>query len=94
MAVEYARKYLAVGKECYRKIWYKHLEASRWSNLIQLCKLVFSLPFTTRQVEQLKSSRPHAGPASLPFTTRQVEQLKSSRPHAGPAYTLQHSVTF
>ena len=57
-AVEYARKYLAIGRDSYRKIWYKlHTcpDSSKWSNLLQLSKLVFSLPFTTSRVEQIFS---------------------------------------
>ena len=57
-AVEYARKYLAIGKESYRKIWYKLNtcpDSGKWSNLLQLSKLVFSLPFTTSCVEQIFS---------------------------------------
>ena len=57
-AVEYARNYLPIGTESYRKIWYKlHTcpDSSKWSNLLQLCKLVFSLPFTTSRVEQIFS---------------------------------------
>ena len=57
-AVEYARKCLAIGRESYRKMWYKlHTcpDSSKWSNLLQLSKLVFSLPFTTSRVEQIFS---------------------------------------
>ena len=57
-AVEYARKCLAIGRESYRKMWYKlHTcpGSSKWSNLLQLSKLVFSLPFTTSRVEQIFS---------------------------------------
>ena len=57
-AVEYARKYLSIGRESYKKIWYKlHTcpDSSKWSNVLQLSKLVFSLPFTTSRVEQIFS---------------------------------------
>ena len=49
-AIEYARKYLAIGRENYRSIWYKlHTcpDSSKWPNVLQLSKLVFSLPITT-----------------------------------------------
>lgn len=55
-AVEYARQYLAIGTESYRAIWYKlHTSpnAGKWSNLLMLCELIFSLPFTTSRVEQM-----------------------------------------
>ena len=58
MAVDYARMYLAIGRERYKKIWYKlHTcpDSTKWSNLLQLCHLVFSLPFTTSRVEQIFS---------------------------------------
>lgn len=57
-AVDYARKYLAIGTESYRKIWYKlHTcpDSRKWSGLLQLCNLVFSLPLTTSRVEQIFS---------------------------------------
>ena len=57
-AVEYARMFLPIGTETYRKIWYK-LEtcpdSSNWQNVVCLCHLIFSLPFTTSRVEQLFS---------------------------------------
>ena len=56
--VEYARKYLPIGIESYRKIWYKlHTcpDSRRWPNILLLCELVFSLPFSTSRVEQLFS---------------------------------------
>ena len=57
-AVEFARKYLQLSQESYRKIWYKlHtcLNSSRWSNLLMVCELVFSLPFSTSRTEQMFS---------------------------------------
>ena len=54
-AVEYARKYLPIGRDSYRKIWYKLHTCPDWLNLLQLSKLVFSLPFTTSRVEQIFS---------------------------------------
>ena len=57
-AVEYARRYLAIGTESYRNIWYKlHTcpSANKWPNLLLLCELIFSLPFTTSHVEQMFS---------------------------------------
>ena len=57
-AVEYARRYLAIGTESYRRIWYKlHTcpDAHKWPNVLLLCELIFSLPFTTSHVEQMFS---------------------------------------
>ena len=54
--VSYARKYLPIGSENYRKIWYKlHTspDSSRWPNILILCELLFSLPISTSRVEQL-----------------------------------------
>ena len=54
--VSYARKYIPVGSENYRKIWYKlHTSSSRWPNILMLCELLFSLPISTSHVEQLFS---------------------------------------
>ena len=57
-ALEYAREYLAIDIESYRAIWYKlHTSpnAGKWPNLLMLCELIFSLPFTTSCVEQMFS---------------------------------------
>ena len=57
-AVEYTWKYLPLGQESYRKMWYKlHTgpNSSKWSNVLLLCELVFSLPFSTSRVEQMFS---------------------------------------
>ena len=56
--VGYARKYLPIGTETYRKIWYKlhtRPDSRRWPNILLLWELVFSLPFSTSRVEQLFS---------------------------------------
>ena len=48
--VSYARKYLPIGSENYRKIWYKlhtSSDSSRWPNILILCELLFSLPIST-----------------------------------------------
>ena len=58
-AVEYARKYLNLESSKYRKVWYNlHIcpAASSWPNLLLLCQLVFSLPFSNGRVEQIFSS--------------------------------------
>ena len=57
--VEYARKYLSLDREGYRKVWYKlHIspDAVRWPNILLLCELGFSLPFSNGHVERLFSS--------------------------------------
>ena len=56
--VSYARKYLQISSENYRKIWYKlHTspDSSRWPNILILSELLFSLPISTSRVEQLFS---------------------------------------
>ena len=56
--VSYARKYLPISSENYRKIWYKlHTspDSNRWPNILMLCELLFSLPISTSRVEQLFS---------------------------------------
>ena len=55
-AVEYARSYQSTH---YRKVWYNlHIcpGASSWPNLLLLCELVFSLPFSNGSVVQIFSS--------------------------------------
>lgn len=57
--VLYARKYLSIGTECYQKIWYKLYtspDARKWPNLIRLCELLFSLPFSNGHVEKMFSA--------------------------------------
>ena len=54
-AVDYARTYLPIGTESYRRVWYKlHTcpDSSKWPNLLFVCQLTFSLPFSTNRVEQ------------------------------------------
>lgn len=53
--VDYARKYLPLGTLSYKKVWFKlHTcpDSVKWSNVLLLCDLLFSLPFTTSRVEQ------------------------------------------
>ena len=57
--VPYARKYLSIGSEGYQKIWYKLYtapDASKWPNMLSLCELLFSLPFSNAHVERMFSS--------------------------------------
>ena len=56
--VDYARKFLSIQSESYRKIWYKlHIspEARKWPNVLVLAELLFSLPFLNGQVERMFS---------------------------------------
>lgn len=56
--VLYARKYLGIGTECYQKIWYKlHKtpDAVKWPNVLRICELLFSLPFSNGHVERMFS---------------------------------------
>ena len=48
-AVEYARTYLDINRTEYRKVWYKLYscpDARKWPNILSLCELGFSLPFS------------------------------------------------
>ena len=54
--VEYARSYLSIETEAYHKVWYKlHVcpDASRWKDILILCELCFSLPFSNGRVERI-----------------------------------------
>ena len=56
--VSYARSYLPIGTENYRKVWYKLFtspESGKWTNVLILSELVVSLPISTCRVEQLFS---------------------------------------
>lgn len=58
-AIDYARAYLNITKECYRKVWYKlHIapDADKWPNVLALCQLLFSLPFSNGRVERIFST--------------------------------------
>ena len=58
-AVDYARRYLALENTGYRKVWYNLQvcpDSCHWPNLLLLCELVFSLPFSNGRVEQIFSS--------------------------------------
>ena len=57
--VQYARKYLGIEQEGYQKIWYKLHTApdiEKWPNVLRLCELLFSLPFSNGHVERMFSS--------------------------------------
>lgn len=57
--VDYARKYLSIRTESYQTIWYKlHVapDVSKWPNVLVLCELLFSLPFSNGRVERIFSS--------------------------------------
>ena len=57
-AVDYARRYLGLESTNYRKVWYNlHVcpDSSHWPNVLLLCGLAFSLPFSNGRVEQIFS---------------------------------------
>jgi hypothetical protein len=57
--VIYARENLSIRTEDYRSIWYKlHTcpDHSNWTNVLLICQLGFSLPFSNARVEQIFSS--------------------------------------
>ena len=60
--VIYARAYLSIGSTDYRKVWYNLFicpNSSEWPNVLRLCQLTFSLPFSNARVEQIFSSLKH-----------------------------------
>ena len=57
--VIYAREYLSIETTDYRKVWYNLFlcpNLSDWPNILLLCKLAFSLPFSNARVKQIFSS--------------------------------------
>ena len=57
--VPYARIYLGIGKEGYQMVWYKlHTapDAGKWPNILHLCELLFSLPFSNGHAERMFSA--------------------------------------
>ena len=57
--VDYSRAYLRLGSNTYKKIWYQLQTSSdsvKWPNILRLCELVFSLPFSTAKVERFFST--------------------------------------
>ena len=57
-AVTYARKYLSINQESYQKVWYKLYispDSAKWPNVLKLCELLFSLPFSNAYVERMFS---------------------------------------
>lgn len=53
--VDHARRHLSIDKLCYRKVWYKlHTspDSSKWPNVLMVCHLLFSLPFSSGRVER------------------------------------------
>ena len=57
--VIYAREYLSIETTDYRKVWYNLFicpNSSDWPNVLLLCKLAFSLPFSNARAEQIFSS--------------------------------------
>jgi len=57
--VEYARTYLRIGCDSYKKIWYllkTSPDSVKWPNIFLICELLFTLPFTTAKVERFFST--------------------------------------
>ena len=58
-AVSYARTYLSIQVTGYKTVWYKLStcpDSRKWPNVLMLCELAFSLPFSNSRVEQIFSS--------------------------------------
>ena len=57
--VEYARTYLRISTDSYRKVWYQLIsspDSAKWANILMVSELLFSLPFSTAKVERLFST--------------------------------------
>ena len=57
--VDYARTYLRIGCDSYKKIWYQLYsspDAVKWPNILLVSELLFSLPFSTAKVEHFFST--------------------------------------
>jgi len=57
--VDHVRRYLSTYKVCYQKVWFRlHTppDSSKWPNILLICQLLFSLPFTSGQVEGIFST--------------------------------------
>ena len=57
--VEYSRTYLRIGSDTYKKVWYQLYnspDAVKWPNILLICELLFSLPFSTAKVERFFST--------------------------------------
>ena len=57
--LEYSRQYLSIETDGYKSVWYKlHVcpDAVRWENVILLCELCFSLPFSNGCIERMFSA--------------------------------------
>ena len=57
--VDYARSYLRIGSDTYKTIWYQLYsspDAIKWPNILVICELLFSLPFSTAKVERFFSN--------------------------------------
>ena len=73
--VEYSRAYLRIGSDSYKKIRYQLYtlpDADKWRDVLMICELLFSLPFSTSKVERLfstlkiiKNERERISPADL-----------------------------
>jgi len=52
--VEYARTYLRIGSDSYKKIWYQlksSPDSAKWPNMFLITNLLFSLPFSMAKVK-------------------------------------------
>ena len=78
--VVYARIYLGIERTDYRKNWYNLSvcpNASEWPNVLLLCELAFSLPFSNARIEQVFSS---------------LEYLKNVKRNSLHSSTLDHLI--
>ena len=57
--VDYTRTYLRIGCDNYSKVWYQLYsspDSTKWPNILLVCELLLSLPFSTAKVERLFST--------------------------------------
>ena len=53
--VDYARTYLRIGCDSYKKVWYQlysSADSAKWPNIMLVNELLLSLPFSTAKVER------------------------------------------
>jgi len=89
-AVQYSRKYLNIEKETYQKVWYRlHTspDSASWPNLLHICNLLFSLPFSTAKVERtfsiLKAIKTEKRTSLNSNTLEDLLEIKTEGPPLG-----------
>ena len=88
--VQYSRKYFNLAKEGYKRVWFRlHTtpDSSKWTNILLICGLLFSLPYSTGKVERFISSLKLTKTdrrTKLHFSTLNVAHDRSSTSESEP----------